>query len=160
MKFSHSILLNDPHNPQLPSLTRQQLWLGLVLRAQSPTLFIPHLDQCLVRDASDAGMTRELHYGKLVIHDRVTLQPLQQVRVDVPAQGEIATSSLVMRIAEPQPGVLWLHFEYDDGQDAATDAANEMYNQYRCAAYVDADTSTVALIRELAAQGKLAAPAP
>lgn len=158
MKFSHSIAINDPHNLHLAPLTRQQLWLGLVLRAEAPKLFMPHLDQCLLSDPTDNTVARELHYGNLVIRDRVIFDALQQVRFDVPAQGEIAASSLVMRIEETQPGALSVRFEYDDGFDAATDAANEMYNEYRRSAYHAADIDTVTLIRELAAQGALAEP--
>ncbi|WP_025916507.1 AtaL-like protein [Herminiimonas sp. CN] len=160
MKFSHSIEINDPHNPHLAPLTRQQLWLGLVLRAEAPQLFMPQLDQCFLSDPTDTTVARALHYGNLVIRDRVIFDALQQVRFEVPAQGEIAASSLVMRIEEAQPGALSVRFEYDDGCDAATDAANEMYNEYRRATYHAADTDTVALIRELAAQGALVRPNP
>ena len=46
MKFNHLIQINDPLNPLIDSLTREQLWRGLVLRAESPRLFMPHLDDC------------------------------------------------------------------------------------------------------------------
>ncbi|MHA0111691.1 AtaL-like protein, partial [Klebsiella pneumoniae] len=41
MKFNHLIQINDPLNPLIDSLTREQLWRGLVLRAESPRLFMP-----------------------------------------------------------------------------------------------------------------------
>jgi len=119
MKFSHTIEVNNPHNPQLAPLTRQQLWLGLVLRAKSPKLFMPHLDQCDLFDPTDSAVTRELRYGDLIIRDRVTFHLLEQVHYAVPAQGELTTASnLVMRIEEEQPDALSVRFEYDDGQDA------------------------------------------
>lgn len=155
MKFSHSIVINDPQNPGVAPLTRQQLWLGLVLRAQAPKLFMPHLDQCLLSDATDNTVMRALHYGNLVIRDRVTFHALQHVHYAVPAQGEIAASSLVMRIEEAQPDALSVCFEYDNGNNDAADADDEMYNDYRRAAYRAADNDTITLIRELAAQGKL-----
>lgn len=159
MKFSHSIEINDPQNPHIVPLTRQQLWLGLVLRAEAPKLFMPHLNQCILFDPTDNTVARELHYGDLVIRDRVTFDVLQQeVHYDVPAQGELAASSLVMRIEEMQPGALSVRFEYDDGFDAATDAANAMFNEYRRLAYFAADTDTIDIIRVLAAQGALAGP--
>ncbi|NMM38642.1 MAG: DUF1857 family protein [Glaciimonas sp.] len=158
MKFSHSIDINDPQNPSITPLTRQQLWSGLVLRAKAPKLFMPHLEQCNLGEATDNTVLRELHYGDLVIRDCVTFHALHQVHYAVPAQGEIAASSLVMHIEETQPGALSVRFEYDDGFDAATDAANEMYNEYRRSAYFAADTDTIEIIRGLAAQDELAGP--
>lgn len=162
MKFSHSIDINDTQDPQYPHimpLTRQQLWLGLVLRAEAPKLFMPQLDQCTLLETTDNTVTREMHYGELVIRDRVTFHPLQQkVQYDIPAQGELAAASLVMRIEEPQPGALSVCFEYDDGNDAATDATNAMYNEYRRSAYFAADTDTIDILRALATQGALTGP--
>jgi Domain of unknown function (DUF1857) len=46
MKFEHLIEINDPLNPLIDTITREQLWRGLVIRAESPKLFVPHLDEC------------------------------------------------------------------------------------------------------------------
>ena len=48
MKFEHLIEINDPLNPLMDTLTREQLWRGLVLHAESPKLFVPHLDECTI----------------------------------------------------------------------------------------------------------------
>ena len=44
MKFEHLIEINDALNPLIDELSIKQLWAGLVLRAESPKLFMPHLD--------------------------------------------------------------------------------------------------------------------
>ena len=44
MKFEHLIEINDLLNPLMDTITREQLWRGLVIRAESPKLFVPHLD--------------------------------------------------------------------------------------------------------------------
>jgi hypothetical protein len=76
------------------------------------------------------------------------------------AQGEILASSLVMRIEEPEPGndALFVRFAYDDGADAQADAANEMYNDFKRSAYVEADIDTVRIIREMAEQAGWTVP--
>ena len=79
MKFEHLIEINDPLNPLIDSLTREQLWRGLVLHAESPKLFVPHLDECDISERSDSGFSRRLRYGELVIEDKVTLLPQLQV---------------------------------------------------------------------------------
>jgi len=155
MKFEHLIEVNDPMNPLIEPLSHEQLWRGLVLRAESPMLFVPHLDECQIGARDEGGFGRRLRYGELVIEDRVVLHPLRQVRYEVAAQGEISASSLVMTIESPNPESLWVRFEYDDGHDAATDAANAMYDDFRRSAYQESDIDTIRILRELAEQGRL-----
>ncbi|MDP3668095.1 MAG: SRPBCC family protein [Telluria sp.] len=155
MKFEHLIQINDPLNPLIAALTREQLWRGLVLRAESPKLFVPHLDECTIDERAGGSMKRRLRYGELVVDDRVLLTPLQEVRYEVPEQGEISASSLTMTIETPSEHTLFVRFKYDDGHDAPTDAANAMYDEFRKSAYQEADIDTIRIVRELAAAGRL-----
>ncbi|HEV7816897.1 MAG TPA: SRPBCC family protein [Janthinobacterium sp.] len=155
MKFEHLIEINDPLNPLIDTLSHEQLWRGLVLAAESPQLFVPHLDECVIEERHEDGFRRRRRFGELVIEDRVVLLPQRQVRYVVPAQKDISASSLVMTIESPAPGSLWVRFEYDDGHDAATDAANAMYDDFRRSAYQEADIDTIRVVRELAEQGRL-----
>ena len=155
MKFEHLIEINDPLNPLIDALSTEQLWRGLVLRAESPKLFVPHLDDCVIDERSDNGFRRRLRYGELVIEDRVVLEPMRQVRYEVPAQQDISQSSLTMTIEAPSEHTLFVRFRYDDGHDAATDAANAMYDEFRRSAYVESDIDTIGMLRDLASQGRL-----
>ncbi len=155
MKFEHLIQINDPLNPLIDALTREQLWRGLVMRADSPKTFVPHLDECTI-DAREAGsFRRKLRYGTLEVRDRVILTPLQQVRYEVEEQGEIHASSLTMTIESPSEHTLFVRFKYDDGNDEQTDAANAMYDEFKKSAYQEADIDTIRIVRELAAAGRL-----
>lgn len=154
MKFNHLIEINDLLNPLLTPLSREQLWRGLVLRAEAPDLFMPHLDACMIVERSDAAMLRELRYGSVVIRDQVNLLPQHQVQYRVPAQNDIAASSLDMTIEEPQPGLLYVRFTYDDG-GSDDGAAQAMYNDFRRSAYEEADIDTISIIRQLGASGRL-----
>jgi hypothetical protein len=155
MKFEHLIEINDPLNPLIDTITREQLWRGLVLRAESPGLFVPHLDECTISGRSSGSFNRRLRYGDLVIEDRVMLTPLQEVRYEVPAQGEIHASTLTMTIEAPTNAMLLVRFRYDDGQGKASDEVNAMYDDFKKSAYEEADIDTIRIVRELAAQGKL-----
>ncbi|MFA9216355.1 MAG: SRPBCC family protein [Sphingomonadaceae bacterium] len=155
MKFEHLIEINDPMNPLIDALSLEQLWRGLVLRAESPMLFVPQLDEAIIEARSEQGFRRRLRYGKLVIEDTVTLDPLRQVRYDVAPQPDISASSLTMTIESPQPGTLFVRFQYDDSHDAATDAANAMYDEFRRSAYQESDIDTIRVLRELATEGRL-----
>ena len=155
MKFEHLIEINDPLNPLIDALTIKQLWTGLVLRAESPKLFVPHLDECVIDERSDNGFRRRLRYGELVIEDRVVLEPMRQVRYEVAAQQDISKSSLVMTIETPTADTLYVRFQYEDGHDAQTDAANAMYDEFRRSAYQESDIDTIRVLRDLATQGRL-----
>jgi len=156
MQFEHLIEINDPLNPLIDMLSRDELWRGLVLRAESPRLFVPHLDECTLTDRSDTLLSRSLRYGDLVIHDRVTFDAPHAVRYDVPAQGDIPESSLLMTIEEPQPDALFVRFEYDDGKADSDEEA--FYNEFRRSAYEEADIDTIRVIRQLAQEGLLQRP--
>ncbi|MFD2364965.1 SRPBCC family protein [Pseudoduganella sp. GCM10020061] len=155
MKFEHLIQINDPLNPLMDTITREQLWRGLVLRAEQPTLFIPHLDECTIGERDAGSFQRRLRYGDLTVADRVVFDPMNEVRYEVPAQGEIPASLLVMRIEAPDQHNLLVRFRYDDGHPDSQDAASQMYDDFKRSAYKEADIDTVRIVRELAAAGKL-----
>ncbi|MGJ7917416.1 SRPBCC family protein [Massilia sp. LXY-6] len=155
MKFEHLIEINDPLNPLADTMTREQLWRGLVLRAEDPKMFMPHLDECTLGDRESGSFARRLRYGKLVIDDVVHLTPLQEVRYEVPAQGEIAASRMTMTIEAPTEGVLWVRFLYDDGNASASDEMGKMYEDFKKSAYQEADIDTIKILRQLASEGKL-----
>ncbi|MFZ6871657.1 SRPBCC family protein [Undibacterium sp. Di27W] len=155
MKFEHLIEINDFANPMVEVISREQLWRGLVLRAEMPKLFVSYLDDASITDHNEAGMTRTLKYGALEITDRVSFVHLEHVHYDVAAQNDIPQSSLRMRIEEPQPQALFVRFLYDSGHAEAEDAENRMYNEYRKSAYQEADVETIRIIRELAESGRL-----
>ena len=155
MKFEHLIEVNDPLNPLMDTLTREQVWRGLVIRAESPKLFIPHLDECDISAREAGSFKRRLRYGELVVEDTVVLSPLQEVRYEVPAQGEISASLLTMTIEAPSEHMLYVRFSYDDGMAESTDGASKMYEDFKKSAYQEADIDTMRIVRQMAEQGNL-----
>ncbi|GAA4020227.1 SRPBCC family protein [Actimicrobium antarcticum] len=155
MKFNHLIQINDPLLPLVDALTRNQLWQGLVLRAQEPALFVPYLDGCTISAVSGTGFTRTLRYGDLEILDLVTLTPEHTVLYAIPEQKDIAPSSLTMTIEEPQPDLFFVRFAYEDTHAEAAGSVDAFYNEFRLSAYEEADIDTIRLIRQMAQEGKL-----
>ncbi|MBS0309483.1 MAG: DUF1857 family protein [Proteobacteria bacterium] len=155
MRFHHLIEINDPLNPLIDPLTRAQLWRGLVLRAEAPELFMPHLDRCEILSRNEQALTRVLHYGNVSIRDEVRFTPQQEVLYQVPQQDEISASSLSMRIEEPQPERFYVRFEYADSSADDADSMDAYYNQFRRSAYYEADLDTIRTIRQFAAEGRL-----
>jgi len=156
MQFEHLIEINDPLNPLIDALTRDQLWRGLILRAEAPKLFVPWLDECTLQSREETCIKRVLRYNDLHIHDTVTFIPQESVHYAVPAQGDIPDSSLVVSIEEPQLGALFVRFVYNDGK--VEDDMDAFYNEFRRSAYKEADIDTIKIIRQLAEEGRLAPP--
>jgi hypothetical protein len=59
-----------------------------------------------------------------------------------------------MTIESPTEGALFVRFQYDDGHDAATDAANSMYDD-SAARPTAGDLDTIRVLRDMAEQGRL-----
>ena len=155
MKFEHLIEINDPLNPLIDRLSREQLWRGLVLRAETPMDFVPYLDNCNIVERGEQTLSRELRYGDLIVQDRVTFQPLHKVTYHVPSQKGIPESRLTMTIEEPEPDILFVRFLYDDGASEAEDTTEAFYNDFRRSAYKESDIDTIRTIREMAESGRL-----
>lgn len=149
MKFEHLVQINDLHNPLVKNLSREQLWKGLVLRVESPTRFMPHLDKAELAEKTPGSVKRVLHYGKLQVADTVTYLPQQYIHIDVPEQGEITRSHMRMMIEEPGDGALFVRFIYEVADVQTEDGMQQMYEDYRRSAYVNADIEAIGIIREL-----------
>lgn len=155
MKFSHLIQINDPLDPLIEPLSREQLWRGLVLRAENPLLFVLGLDAFDSVRHGENTLARELHFGKLTLRDRVGFSPLQQVRYEIEASADSPAASLVMSIEEPQPDQLFVRFHYETLQREAAAPIDEFYSRFARQAYVEADIDTISTIRRLALEDKV-----
>jgi hypothetical protein len=147
LNFEHLIQINDPLNPFVDTMTREQLWEGLVLRAEQPQLFVLGLDSCTILSRTDSTLERELHYGQATVRDRVTLQPNESVRYDILATESYVGGSLTMTIEQPDELQLFLRFEYKTTLPAADTEDERQTNEIVKSAYRESDIDTVRLIR-------------
>ena len=151
MYYEHLIQINDPNDLGIEPLTREQLWLGLVARAERPQYFLIGMDECLIVERTATTLRRQMRFGATQVRDRVTYKAPVQVCFDVEPTVEVSGARLIIRIEEPQPGELFLRFAYTL-QTPADDAVGEL-DEYRKSAYRDADIDTVRMIRQLVATG-------
>jgi hypothetical protein len=149
MQFSHLIQINDPFNPLIDPLSREQLWRGLVLRAENPLLFVMALDGFEIVERGDNTLARELRFGRLTLRDRVRFEPMEQVRYEIEAAADSPAATLVMTIEEPEPGQLFVRFDYETLQGDTAAPGDEFYGSFVKQAYVEADIDTVSTIRRL-----------
>ncbi len=154
MKFEHLIEVNDLANPLLTQLSREELWFGLLCRAEDARAFLPGLEACNIVERGDSHLVRDLHFGHAVIRDRVTFAPLRWIRFESEANAQHAGGSLTITIEEPEPGAFFLRFAYhtslpEGGEDAR-------YAKFVRSAYHQSDVDTVRVIRMIAESGGLA----
>jgi hypothetical protein len=148
LNFEHLIQINDPLNPLVESMTREQLWEGLVLRAEQPQLFVIGLDSCTILSRNGNVLERELHYGQATVRDRVTLDESQSVRYDILPTADYVGGSLTMTIEQPDELQLFLRFEYATTLPESTDPDAHQTQEIVKSAYRENDIDTVRLIRQ------------
>lgn len=164
MKFEHLVQINDPNLPGIDWLTRQQLWFGLVARAWKPTRFVLGLEDAQVMQTAQEGkvttLARVLNYGPFQIEDTMELFEEDRTETRIAANQFCGDSTLTIAIEEPEPGELWLRFQYNvndaPGTNDSQGASSHDVDEIRKQAYRAADVDTVRMIRELA----LAIPQP
>ena len=148
MNFEHLVQINDPLNPFVDTMTRDQLWEGLVLRAEQPQLFVLGLDTCTILSRTGDTLERELHYGQATVRDRVTLLANQSVRYDILATESHVGGSLTMTIEQPDELQLFLRFEYTTTLPVSDDEDARQTQEIVKSAYRESDIDTVRLIRQ------------
>jgi hypothetical protein len=155
MKFEHLVEINDPGNPLIASLTREQLWQGLMRRVEDPVPFLPGLESCTIVERHAAELLRELDFGAATIHDRVTYEQGAWVRFDILPSESHAGGSLVISIEEPAAEHLFLRFAYQTTLAEEAFSQDAGYVEYVKSAYHQSDVEMVRIIRTLAASGTL-----
>jgi hypothetical protein len=159
MRYEHLVQINDPLMPLLESLTRNQLWQGLVLRAEAPTQFVLGLESATIHSHEIHDdvheLTRTLDFGSFRVEDRVRLVRDQGSEIRTKAGPTWPASRLTITIEEPEPDLLFLRFVYESDESACEAELDPVIVRLREQAYERADLDTVVRIRALAEQGVL-----
>ncbi|MGD9842246.1 MAG: AtaL-like protein [Steroidobacteraceae bacterium] len=156
MRFEHLIKVNDPLSPLVESLTRVQLWQGLVLRVEQPEVFMAHLTGSRIVVRGELLLARELDFGSFKVRDRVRMEPMQRIVIEAETTQEGSVGTLSINIEEPGDALLQLRFDYQLQRPRMEDATQEaMYDQFIKSAYLQADIDCVRIIRQCVAQDRL-----
>jgi hypothetical protein len=153
MNFEHLIQINDPENPLVTPLNREQLWQGILHRVENPVPFLPGLEACIILERDANTLLRELDFGPAVIQDRVTLVDRLSARFDILPSEAHAGGSLTISIEEPEAGFLFLRFAYQTTLANSPNVEDRAYIEYVKSAYHQSDIDCVRIIRTLAAGG-------
>ena len=152
LHFEHLVQINDPDDPRIAPMRRDQLWRGLVMRAQFPATFVPWLDDCRIEhDGGD--LVRTLRFGHQIVHDRVHFDGEEAVDYTVTDDDGESSFRMSMRIEQPTLDGLFVRFTYEAWSpdhhegDPHVGAIREAYRL--------SDIDTVFRIRQLADSGLL-----
>lgn len=154
MRFEHLVEINDPLNPLIPSLTREQVWSGLMLRVDEPTVFLPGLERCEILSRAADQVERRLLFGGVQVRDTVTFSPLEWVRFESSANAEHAGGRLTISLEQPDPLRLYLRFTYETTLPDGGAADGVQVSEFVKSAYRESDVDTVRIIRVLSAGGR------
>lgn len=145
---SHALPVNEPGEPRLG---RQEVWEGLVLKANDALPFVPAMTSCTVTARhSDTVFDRDITFRGQSFSERITLQEPRRVvftRIAGPVLGTIANE-----IEGPEED-LRLRFSFalliediEPGSDA-----ERQYAEGMTADYLQAVAATLGAVRRLAA---------
>lgn len=155
MKFEHLVQVNDPLMPLIDTLTREQLWRGLVLKAENPLLFVYALDSFRLVSREGDRLRRELRFGQATISDTITLLPPDRIRQEIEPGAGVAGATLETRIEAPDAEQLFVRFVYETGSLPGEAPPDETVREIVRQAYIEADNDAVRTIRRLVTEGRL-----
>ena len=155
ISVANSVQVNPPEE-SVP-LTREDVWRGLVLKAENALPFVPAMTVCEVKEQTDTFIVREIEFRGQRFGERITFDPGNSVRFDRtfgPVLGSIRNE-----ILEDDKGDLLLRFSFDlklDGVEAGSSAEQE-YEATMKQDYLKAAGATLAATRRMVAEERQAA---
>lgn len=152
IELSHSVLVNDPADPQAPVLTRDDVWDGLVMKAENALPFVPKMEKCDVVEQRENFILRDIHFGGDDLREAVTLTP--KIRVEFRRiQGRVM-GLITNEILENSEGDLELKFSFALEIEGVKPGSREErdYEENMRDAYMGAVAATLGAIRKNAGQ--------
>lgn len=153
MKFEHLLEVNNLANPLETPLSREELWFGLLCRAEDPRAFLPGLESCEILARSGSTLVRRLNFGQVAVDDRVSFEAQAWMRFESDATPEHAGGCLTITIEEPSEGALFLRFSYVTGLSEEGDGVP--YGAFVKSAYRESDRDTLRVIRMIAQSSRI-----
>ncbi len=146
IKVSRRIPVNEPGQP---TLTRADVWQGLVMKADNALPFVPGMSHCEVLNReSDKVFVREIEFRGERCRERITLTPQERVKFERLDGSVLGT--ILNEIEEDADG-LGLRFSFELSLEGAPDGspAEKEYGAIVEKDYLKAVDATLAAIRRL-----------
>lgn len=150
ISISRAVPVNPPN--EAVQLTRDDVWDGLVLKAQNALPFVKAMNRCEVVARGDDTLLREIEIDGEPFQERVTLTPKRQVRFER-TRGRIL-GTIYNEIEDNDAGELVLRFSFKmDVSGVEPGSAQEIeYQRDMEQSYLRAVDSTLSAVRRLVAE--------
>lgn len=147
--LSKELAVNADLSPGVPRLTRNQVWKGLVMKAENALPFVPGMAKCEVVETFDGGLVRNIVFRGEEASEKVTFKPEERVtfvRLSGNADGFI-TNEIIGSDSD-----LRLRFSFAlQLLEAASDSVEESeFKAIMERDYLKAVAATLSAIRQLA----------
>jgi hypothetical protein len=152
IELRHSVLVNDPADPDAPVLTRDDVWEGLVMKAENALPFVPKMEKCDVVERRDNYILRDIRFGGDDLREEVTLTPKSKVKFRRVAGRVLGL--ITNEILENAEGQLELEFSFNLEIEGVEHGSREErdYEENMRDAYMGAVGATLSAIRTMSRQ--------
>ncbi len=152
IELSHSVHVNDPGDPEAPVLMRDDVWDGLVMKAENALPFVPSMEKCDVVEQRENFILRDIRFGGDDLREAVTLTPKTSVEFRR-VQGRVL-GVITNEILENPSGELELKFSFALEIEGAEPGSREEreYEANMRDAYLGAVVATLGAIRKMVMQ--------
>jgi hypothetical protein len=138
-----------------PPLTQDQVWRGLMMKAENAVLFVPRMQSCAVLERCSDGLLREVVNDGRRFREKITFTPPVEVLFERVGTDDNA-GWITNVISESEHGLLLTFTFAVNLPSAAPGSAEERAKgEAMKESYVGAIRATLARVRQLVGEGKL-----
>jgi hypothetical protein len=138
-----------------PRLTQDQVWRGLMIKAENAVLFVPRMQSCTVLERWSDGLLREVVNDDHHFREKITFTPPVEVLFERVGTEDNA-GWITNVISESEHGLLLTFTFAVNIPGVAPDTAEErVKGEAMKASYVGAVKATLARVRQLVGERKL-----
>ena len=155
ISVSNTVPVNPPGGAI--TLSREDVWHGLQLKAENALPFVPAMTRCEVIERTGDTIVRTIEFRGQELGERITFTPGSQVRFERTHGPVLGT--IVNNLHEDEDGELLLTFSFDlelVGVEAGSQEEQD-YEATMKGDYLKAANATLAAVRRMVAEGLPAA---
>ena len=153
IKVNKTLPVNPIKNGNIPLLTRDQVWDGLLLKVYDARPFVPLMTRCEVTKELENGIIRDIVFDNMPLKERIILYPKEKVEFIRVGFGE--EMGTIWNVILEEHGELFLQFEFELEVSNLTDQELNEYKERRASGYLHAVQATINHLRELSEEDKL-----
>ena len=147
ISVSNTVPVNPPG--EATKLTRDDVWGGLLLKAENALPFVPAMTKCNVVERTEYGLLRTIEFRGQEFGERITFTPKRRVRFERTYGSVLGT--ILNDIDEDDRGNLQLTFVFDlvlDGVEPGSQQEKD-YAATMTEDYLKAAAATLAAVRRM-----------